>query len=49
MERFARMELQLLEYEARRLRSKYAGDRFACAVISFDLFVRRLAFRLALA
>lgn len=49
MERFSRMELQLLEYEARRLRAEHARDWFACAVISFDLFVRRLAYRLALA
>ena len=49
MARLNRMELRLLEYEARRLRAEHARDRFALAVISFDLFVRTLAHRLALA
>ena len=49
MNTLRRMELQRLEYEARRLRAQYAQDLFVCALINFDLAVRKLAFRLRLA
>ena len=47
MDQFTRMNLLQLEREAHQLRAEHARDLVACAAISFDLAVRRLAHRLA--
>jgi hypothetical protein len=47
MNRRIRTRLLQLEQEAHRLRAQYAGDLVARAVISCDLAVRKLAWRLA--
>jgi hypothetical protein len=39
-------ELQIHEYQARRLRTEYAGDLLIRLLIDFDLAIRRVASRI---
>ena len=41
------LELEILEHEARRLRSQHVGDLLAMLAVAIDLRVRRVAHRLA--
>jgi hypothetical protein len=42
-----RMELQLIEHQARRLRAEHIGDQLSRLVLAVDLGVRRVAYRIA--
>lgn len=41
-----KLELQFLEYEARRLRAEYANDALIGAAVAVDLAIRRAACRI---